>query len=402
MGRAARSMSGAALLLTVLAAAPSLAAAHSSGKPLQVQRSSLTQGGRVMYWRLRLTRRFDLGVLKSEGRSLCLLIERPAHGHVAGQLCAIPPTGRRRGPSLTYAKVTDGRPGVAHVIAGKLRRPKTHELLATFLPHEVGLSYRRFRWQVRNTIGGSACTAQAPRRPSCTSVYPARPRLLRLRVPRLVGCVPGGNSLVFGGPSRRKEIALTFDDGPWGSPPTSQFLDVLERNHVVATFFEIGSQIGTYDRGGALERRMLADGDMIGDHTWTHPDMTTLSSSAQRSQLSMTANAITQATHGFHTCIWRPPYGAYNSGVVSLARSMGLVTIQWDVDTVDWSMPGTSTIYQRAVSGAHNGAIILQHFGGGPRYETLAAVPQEIATLRRRGYRFVTVTQLLGLRLIYK
>ena len=53
-------------------------------------------------------------------------------------------------------------------------------------------------------------TAQAPRRPSCTSVYPARPRLLRLHVPRLARCVPGGNSLVFGGPSRRKEIALTF------------------------------------------------------------------------------------------------------------------------------------------------------------------------------------------------
>jgi peptidoglycan/xylan/chitin deacetylase (PgdA/CDA1 family) len=85
-----------------------------------------------------------------------------------------------------------------------------------------------------------------------------------------------------------------------------------------------------------------------------------------------------------------------------VARSLGLLTIQWDVDTVDWSRPGTATIYQRAVSGAHNGAIILQHFGGGPRYQTFDALPAEINTLRREGYRFVTIPQLLGLRLIYR
>jgi peptidoglycan/xylan/chitin deacetylase (PgdA/CDA1 family) len=88
--------------------------------------------------------------------------------------------------------------------------------------------------------------------------------------------------------------------------------------------------------------------------------------------------------------------------VVGLARSLGLITVNWDVDTVDWSTPGTSTIYQRAVDGARPGSIILQHFGGGPRYQTLAALPQEISTLRRRGYRFMTVAELLGLRLIYK
>jgi peptidoglycan/xylan/chitin deacetylase (PgdA/CDA1 family) len=214
--------------------------------------------------------------------------------------------------------------------------------------------------------------------------------------------VPSGNSLIYSGPSKNHVIALTFDDGPWNDPPTAQFLDVLEHYGVVATFFEIGDQISTYDPGGTLERRMLADGDMIGDHTWTHPDMTTLSSSEQTSQLEMTANAITQATHGFHTCLWRPPYGSQNSEVVSLARSLGLITIQWDVDTVDWSLPGADVIYQRAVSGAHNGAIILQHFGGGPRSETLAALPHEITTLHSQGYKFVTIPQLLGLQLIYK
>jgi peptidoglycan/xylan/chitin deacetylase (PgdA/CDA1 family) len=86
---------------------------------------------------------------------------------------------------------------------------------------------------------------------------------------------------------------------------------------------------------------------------------------------------------------------------VGLARSLGMITVNWDVDTVDWSTPGTGTIYQRAVA-ARSGSIILEHFGGGPRYQTLAALPQEITTLRNRGYRFVTVSELLGLRLIYK
>jgi peptidoglycan/xylan/chitin deacetylase (PgdA/CDA1 family) len=207
--------------------------------------------------------------------------------------------------------------------------------------------------------------------------------------------------LIFNGSRNQREVALTFDDGPWPSPPTSQFLDVLERNHAVATFFEIGEQIRPYDPGGALERRMLADGDMIGNHTWTHPDMRQLSYSSQRQQLEETTAAI-KAASGFTPCFWRPPYGAFNSGVVSLARSLGMITVNWDVDTQDYTLPGTATIYSRAVSGARNGSIILQHFGGGPRYETLAAVPQEISTLRKRGYRFVTIAELLGLRVIYK
>ncbi len=146
---------------------------------------------------------------------------------------------------------------------------------------------------------------------------------------------------------------------------------------------------------------MLADGDIIGDHTWTHPDMTGLSASEQTSELQQTIDAIQHNT-GFRTCLWRPPYEAFDTQVDDLARSMGLLTINYDVDTQDWKEPGTATIYQRAVDGAHNGAIILQHFGGGPRQETLDALPEEITTLRSKGYRFVTIPQLLGLRLLYK
>jgi peptidoglycan/xylan/chitin deacetylase (PgdA/CDA1 family) len=196
-------------------------------------------------------------------------------------------------------------------------------------------------------------------------------------------------------------VALTFDDGPWNAPPTSAFLDLLERKHVVATFFEIGQQIAPFGQGGAIERRMLRDGDMIGDHTWSHPNVAGGGGFAA-GQISSTADAIRRATHGFRTCLFRAPYGAVSPALISEARSMGFATIQWDVDTRDWSLPGTDAIYNTVVSNVRPGSIVLQHFGGGPRFQTLAAVPREIDTLRREGYHFVTVTQLLGYRLIYK
>ena len=146
---------------------------------------------------------------------------------------------------------------------------------------------------------------------------------------------------------------------------------------------------------------MLADGDMIGEHSWTHPSMTRLSPAAQRAELERGIAAIRQRT-GFTPCLWRPPYGDVNLPLVSLARSLGMLTIMWDVDPNDWRLPGADVIYHRVLSAAHNGAIVIQHFGGGPRSQTLRALPREVATLRSEGYRFVTVTQLLGLRLIYR
>jgi peptidoglycan/xylan/chitin deacetylase (PgdA/CDA1 family) len=367
--------------------------------PFRVRHSSFTQGGRLLYWRATLNRPFSVTTFEHQDRSLCLLLMGPAHGFLSGRICLVAGAKPGDSPRLVYQKILHGKAGPGRFV-GSLSKPSATSFTATFSPAEIGRGYSSVRWQVLDSVAPPACTPEPGS--GCHTLYPRQARLLRMHTPRLVGCVPSGSSLVFGGPSNRKVIALTFDDGPWNDPPTADFLNVLEHDHVVATFFEIGDQISTYDPGGTLERRMLADGDMIGDHTWTHPDMTGLSPGEQTSQLEMTASAISRATGGFHTCIWRPPYGSENSSLVSLARSLGLITINWDVDTVDWSTPGTATIYQRAVSGAHNGAIILQHFGGGPRQETLDALPEEITTLRSEDYRFVTIPQLLGLRLLYK
>lgn len=223
----------------------------------------------------------------------------------------------------------------------------------------------------------------------------------RTHARRLIGCVAAGPSEVFQGSASRHELALTFDDGPWDDPPSIDFVRLLAREHVPATFFEIGSEIPTYDPHGTVERAMLADHDMIGDHTWSHPDMVSLSVARQRQELRWTIDVIRDRT-GFTPCLWRPPYGDIDKQLVALARSMGMLTVMWDVDPDDWTLPGSAVIYQRVVSAAHNGAIVIQHFGGGPRTETLAALPEEIATLRREGYRFVTVAQLLNLRLVYR
>ncbi len=383
----------------LLPLAAQTAAANGGGsRPLGVRSASLTQDGRQLVWRLELDHPFSPGALQHAGRSLCLLVERAGNGSVAGRLCVIGPR-RRRQLRLAYAPVTPRGPGPGHVIDATVSRSSSRELTATFLPGSIGIGYRPLRWQVISTLRPPACVPPVPDRVGCYALFPARPKLERLHAPRLVGCVPSGPPFVYHGPSNRRVVALTFDDGP--SYDTPQFLDVLERDHVVATFFEIGEQIATYGQGGAIERRMLADGDVIGDHTWNHADVGGDGSFAA-SEISQAAAAIRQATGGFEPCLFRAPGGAVSPALVSEARAMGFTTIQWDVDPRDWGRPGIDAIYRSVVSGAHNGAIVIQHDGGGDRSETLAALPREIDTLRSEGFQFVTVTDLLGQRLIYK
>ena len=106
--------------------------------------------------------------------------------------------------------------------------------------------------------------------------------------------------------------------------------------------------------------------------------------------------------HGFQPCLFRPPFGSFNAGTVANARRAGMSTIIWDVDPRDWSTPGTAAIYSRVVSGTHTGSIVLMHDGGGPRGETVAALPRIIRTFKSRGYRMVTVSQLLGQPLLWR
>jgi peptidoglycan/xylan/chitin deacetylase (PgdA/CDA1 family) len=214
------------------------------------------------------------------------------------------------------------------------------------------------------------------------------------RLYRVAGCRSHGASLYRNGPSRR-EVAIGFDDGPYTDTPA--FVRMLQRSHARATFFMIGRQVTSTYRETMLHE--LRAGDVLGDHTFTHPDMTRTSD--PRGQLERTL-AVIRAQTGYTPCVFRPPYGDANASVIRVAGSLGMATIGWDVDPSDYAQPGTSAIVKRVLAQVRPGAIIISHDGGGPRGQTLAAYPRIIATLHRRGYRVVTIPELLGFRPVYE
>jgi peptidoglycan-N-acetylglucosamine deacetylase len=194
---------------------------------------------------------------------------------------------------------------------------------------------------------------------------------------------------VKSGSERAREIALTFDDGP--GPYTPRVLEVLERLHVHATFFEIGEMLRYFS---ASTLRELRDGDVIGDHTETHPEMARLSAHVQREELFEQIARI-ELLGGPRPLLFRPPYGSFNATTMRELHALHLLMVLWSVDTEDYLQPGVSVIVQRALAGAHPGAIILMHDAGGTRTQTIEALPLIIRALRARGYALVTVPQLL-------
>ncbi|MDQ3870059.1 MAG: polysaccharide deacetylase family protein, partial [Chloroflexota bacterium] len=139
------------------------------------------------------------------------------------------------------------------------------------------------------------------------------------------GCQPAASSARYSGPRTRREIALTFDDGP--SPYTSTVLDILRRYGARATFYLVGSQVSGR---ASLVRRMLREGHYPGNHSRRHELKPGFSSIAYTS-------AAIRAASGFTPCTFRPPYGVFDARVVSNARALGMSTIVWDVDTRDWT-----------------------------------------------------------------
>ncbi|MBV9472539.1 MAG: polysaccharide deacetylase family protein, partial [Solirubrobacterales bacterium] len=159
--------------------------------------------------------------------------------------------------------------------------------------------------------------------------------------------------------SRRREVALTFDDGP--SQFTRLILATLVRTHTPATFFVIGRWARAYPQVLAAE---TSDGFEIGDHTQTHAFLTQLSPARQRVEIEQAAGAITGAGAPAPV-LFRPPYGAFNAATLAILRAARLLMVLWSVDTSDYARPGVRRIVYTAVSGARPGAIILMHDGGG-------------------------------------
>jgi peptidoglycan/xylan/chitin deacetylase (PgdA/CDA1 family) len=381
-------------LITASIAVPLAGASGRAAAPLTVQSASLQQSGQNLVWSVQMSVPFSPGALRGAGRSLCLLIEGVRDSQPIGELCLEGPRPGGRTPSLQYRPV-GGMGGSA--IAATVTRAGSRQLTATFVPAEIGNAYDPVRWQVDSALGRPHCTS--PTGAACAMLWPAKAPIAPLHPPQPVGCTDTGPAFVTGITTTRREIALTFDDGPWYQTP--RFLTLLEQYKVPATFFEVGEHISQYGEGGAIEQRMLADGDMVGDHTWSHIVVAAAGPVAAE-QIDRTAVAVRDATHGFTPCLFRAPGGDVSSALIGEARSMGFTTIQWDIDPRDWALPGVGEIEGNVLANAHPGAIVILHDGGGDRSQTLAALPDIIDTLRARGYTFVTVTQLLGQHVIYR
>ena len=185
-------------------------------------------------------------------------------------------------------------------------------------------------------------------------------------------------------------IAMTFDDGPHPTH-TPRLLDMLKQRNIKATFYVIGNSA---KRHPEILRRMIREGHEIGNHTMTHAYLTKLSDASIRRELKTAHQAIFAAT-GVHPRTVRPPYGATNSRIKTLMyKEFRYPSIMWSVDPEDWKRPGSSVVANRLIRGADNGGILLAHDIHAP---TIQAMPAALDGLLRKGYRFVTVSQLISL-----
>jgi peptidoglycan-N-acetylglucosamine deacetylase len=176
-------------------------------------------------------------------------------------------------------------------------------------------------------------------------------------------------------------VRLTFDDGPVRAN-TPRVLDVLSDYRVKATFFVIGERARRYPR---LVRREYREGHSVQNHTYTHPDLTTLGPVETRRELRATNQAI-KAAGVPRPDRFRPPYGVTNAKVRSVGASLHLIQTLWSVDPHDWANPPASVICRRVVSNVRPGSIVLLHDGSGAN--TVEALPCIIKRLRAQGYGF--------------
>ena len=185
-----------------------------------------------------------------------------------------------------------------------------------------------------------------------------------------------------------KCVALTFDDGP--TPFTDRLIDVLRDAGAQATFFMIGNKVAANPDGA---KRVAEAGMEIGNHTWDHPNMTTIPARYVPEQLSKAQDAITAAT-GRTPTLWRPAGGLTDDAVNEQAAKDGLAGILWDVIPFDWiNDSNTAATRYMLMTQIKPGSVVLLHDSYS---STVDLVQQFIPVLKANGYHLVTVSQLLG------
>jgi peptidoglycan-N-acetylglucosamine deacetylase len=184
------------------------------------------------------------------------------------------------------------------------------------------------------------------------------------------------------------EVALTFDDGPHPEH-TSAILDILDEREVTATFFVLGEAV---EREPDLAARIAADGHVLGNHTWDHPDLLEVDGDELDEQLAATTELITRVTDA-EVEEFRPPFGNVDADVVERARAAGLQTRLWtdDLDLLDWEPRSPRSIVDGVSDGLVDGGVILAHDGVSSAVNTVAALPHIIEVVHDEGYCFATL-----------
>jgi peptidoglycan/xylan/chitin deacetylase (PgdA/CDA1 family) len=188
-------------------------------------------------------------------------------------------------------------------------------------------------------------------------------------------------------------IAMTFDDGPSGGSTnnTNRLLDLAAKDHIKLTFFLIGENAARYPK---LVQRELAEGHEVGNHSYTHPVLSKMSDDAVRAEIQKTQDAIISAS-GYRPILMRPPYGAMTPRQrLWISQEFGVKIILWSVDPLDWKNPGVDVVASRIIAAARPGSIILSH---DIHEHTVDAMPKVFDTLLAKGYKFVTVSELIAM-----
>lgn len=199
------------------------------------------------------------------------------------------------------------------------------------------------------------------------------------QVPRLIP--------IYNVETEEKKVAITFDSA-WGADKTLKILETLKEYNATGTFFLVGFWVDEYPD---MVKAIAEQGVEIATHSNTHPDFAKLTESQMRSELSTSMEKITNIA-GKEVKLFRSPYGSYNNTSISVAESLGLKTIQWNIDTLDWKGLNGSEMLNRVLKKISNGSIILCHNNSDYIIEGLTLILDKLTSM---GYEFVSVGDLI-------
>lgn len=203
------------------------------------------------------------------------------------------------------------------------------------------------------------------------------------------------STFLLSGPASKREVALTFDDAP-DANFTPKVLDALKKEGVKATFFVVGNRVEAHPD---IVRRMVQEGHVIGNHSYSHANLPKLSNSAFREEITKTDSLIRTYT-GYTPHLVRPPYGNIDEDQIRWLSSQHKKIVNWNVDSLDWKGLSTEQVATNVLAHVHPGSIVLQHAAGGAGEDlsgTVNAIPELIKKLREDGVKLVTVPELLDI-----